>query len=99
MSLKYTKLQKNYDIYKSCFNIPSIPHNIYFVVFRKIAKKVDINNDGMLSEEELKKWILENHMKYLLRNAIEYIADVDTNNDSKMSFKEYEDSHFIPGKS
>ena len=37
-------------------------------------------------------------MKYLLKNAVDYIADVDLNNDSKMSFKEYEDSHFVPGK-
>jgi Ca2+-binding EF-hand superfamily protein len=65
--------------------------------FRKIAKKIDINDDGFLTEEELKKWVQENHMKYLLKNAVDYIADVDLNNDSKMSFKEYEDSHFVPG--
>lgn len=63
----------------------------------KIAKKVDINGDGALTQEELKKWVQENHMKYLLKNAIAYIADVDLNNDSKMSFKEYEESHFPAG--
>ena len=63
----------------------------------KIAKKIDFNADDSLTEEELKKWVQENHMKYLLKNAVDYIADVDLNNDSKMSFKEYEDSHFVPG--
>ncbi len=66
-------------------------------IFRKIAKKIDNNDDGLLSEEELKKWVQENHMKYLLKNAAEYVADVDLDNDKKMSFKEYEDSHFVPG--
>ncbi|CAB4015367.1 Calumenin, partial [Paramuricea clavata] len=66
-------------------------------VDRKIAKKVDINGDGELTQEELKKWVQENHMKYLLKNTIAYIADVDINNDSKMSFKEYEESHFPAG--
>lgn len=65
--------------------------------FRKIAKKIDVNGDNALSEEELRKWVKENHMKYLIKNAKDYIADVDHNNDSMMSFKEYEDSHFVPG--
>ena len=69
-----------------------------FVFCRKIAKKNDVNKDGYLTKEELRKWVQENHMKYLLKNAMAYIADVDLNNDSQMSFKEYEDSHFPAGK-
>ena len=72
--------------------------NVFRVCFRKIAKKIDVNGDDSISEEELKKWVKENHMKYLLKNAKDYIADVDLNNDSMMSFKEYEDSHFVPGR-
>lgn len=59
---------------------------------------MDINGDGDITEEELGKWVQENHMKYLLKNSIEYIAEIDLDNDTKMSFKEYEDSHFLPGR-
>lgn len=36
-------------------------------------------------------------MKYLIRNAIDYIVEIDLNNDTKMSFQEYEDSYFVQG--
>lgn len=64
---------------------------------RAIAKKVDSNHNYVISKEELNKWIQENHMKYLLKNSREYVGDIDVNNDSLVSFKEYELSHFIPG--
>lgn len=71
---------------------------IFIFLFSDIAKKVDSNHDGTISKEELDKWIQDNHMKYLLKNSKEYVVDVDLNNDSMMSFKEYEVFHYVPGK-
>lgn len=64
---------------------------------RKIAKKIDVDSNGFITKEELQKWVQENHMKYLIRNAIDYIVEIDLNNDTKMSFQEYEDSYFVQG--
>ncbi|KAM9334788.1 calumenin-A [Symphorus nematophorus] len=54
-----------------------------------MVDKIDSNNDGFVSEDELKLWIKEAQKKHIYNNVEHQWKDFDLNNDGLISWDEY----------
>lgn len=56
---------------------------------KSIIKKIDIDADGFLTEEELSLWIQMSFKHYVLEDTKEQFAEVDHNGDGIVTWEEY----------
>lgn len=67
--------------------------NFLFVLlilpFSKIVDKIDADEDGFVTEAELKAWIKKAQKKYIYDNVDRQWKDFDMNNDGMISWDEY----------
>jgi hypothetical protein len=76
---------------------------------RKMCEKMDVNNDLVISKDELSRWIEKKFVACAASCAIQYVCsmksldleeaderfeEMDVNNDSRVSWKEYRDESF-----
>lgn len=57
--------------------------------FSKIVDKIDADEDGFVTEAELKAWIKKAQKKYIYDNVDRQWKDFDMNNDGMISWDEY----------
>ncbi|XP_037538829.1 reticulocalbin-2 [Nematolebias whitei] len=55
----------------------------------EIVKKIDTNDDNLLSAEEIALWIQHVYRKYALEDAAERFSEFDINNDGVVTWEEY----------
>jgi Ca2+-binding EF-hand superfamily protein len=60
----------------------------------EICKKIDYNDDGKLSKEELQRWMEKVSTKYMEDDIAQQWPAHDKNNDDKLTWDEYKDSVF-----
>jgi Ca2+-binding EF-hand superfamily protein len=56
---------------------------------RAIFEKIDLDGNGLLSIEELRAAIDNNHISFNGKSADELFAQMDTNKDGKVDYKEF----------
>lgn len=61
----------------------------FFLHFSKIVEKIDADEDGFVTEAELKAWIKKAQKKYIYDNVERQWKDFDMNNDGMISWDEY----------
>lgn len=60
-----------------------------FTFYSKIVDKIDADEDGFVTEAELKAWIKKAQKKYIYDNVDRQWRDFDMNNDGMISWEEY----------
>uniref|UniRef100_A0A8C5WGX5 Reticulocalbin 3 n=1 Tax=Leptobrachium leishanense TaxID=445787 RepID=A0A8C5WGX5_9ANUR len=60
----------------------------------KIVDKIDRNNDGFVTHEELKDWITHSQNRYIYENVNKHYGDYDQDKDDKISWKEYKNATY-----
>lgn len=63
--------------------------NTSWCFFSKIVDKIDADEDGFVTEAELKAWIKKAQKKYIYDNVERQWKDFDINNDGMISWDEY----------
>ncbi|XP_042731562.1 reticulocalbin-2 isoform X1 [Lagopus leucura] len=56
---------------------------------RAIVRRIDADNDGLLSKDELSSWIQQSFKHYVTQEAKQHFHDYDKNGDGLVSWKEY----------
>ncbi|XP_062819094.1 reticulocalbin-2 [Anolis carolinensis] len=56
---------------------------------KSIIKKIDTNNDGFLTEEEISFWIQRSFRHYIVEDAKQQFEEYDKDGDGAVSWKEY----------
>ena len=59
-----------------------------------VQQHVDTSKDGIVDNEELEKWIEHQRTSYMWETIDDVIKNEDGDNDGKVSWKEYKDTHF-----
>ncbi len=62
---------------------------LFVLLFSKIVDKIDADEDGFVTEAELKAWIKKAQKKYIYDNVERQWKDFDMNNDGMISWDEY----------
>ena len=64
-------------------------------VFRKLVKsKIDKNNDGFVTEQELQDWIKYTQNKYIFEDADKQITSNDLDKDGFVTWEEYKNATY-----
>lgn len=66
-----------------------IVNSSFCLAFSKIVDKIDADEDGFVTEAELKAWIKKAQKKYIYDNVERQWKDFDMNNDGMISWDEY----------
>lgn len=62
--------------------------------YRKIVDRIDDNEDGYLTTEELKNWIKRVQKRYIYENVAKVWKDYDLNKDDKIAWEEYKQATY-----
>ncbi|KAG8434263.1 hypothetical protein GDO86_012586 [Hymenochirus boettgeri] len=56
---------------------------------QSIIRRIDLDSDGFLSEEELSSWIQKSFKHYILEDTKEHFAELDKDDDGIVTWEEY----------
>jgi len=76
-------------IIKRGHSYSEFPFVFLILPFSKIVDKIDADEDGFVTEAELKAWIKKAQKKYIYDNVDRQWKDFDMNNDGMISWDEY----------
>lgn len=62
--------------------------------YRKIVDRIDDDEDGYLTTEELKNWIKRVQKRYIYENVAKVWKDYDLNKDNKIAWEEYKQATY-----
>lgn len=65
-----------------------------FFFFRKIVDRIDGDNNGFVTTDELKTWIKRVQKRYVYENVAKVWSDYDLNKDNKVSWEEYKQATY-----
>ncbi|XP_069057085.1 reticulocalbin-3 isoform X2 [Pleurodeles waltl] len=60
----------------------------------KIVIKIDKNQDGVVTHEELKDWIQHTQNRYIYENVNKHWSDYDQNGDDRIAWEEYKNTTY-----
>ena len=70
---------------------------VVLLSLRALAAKMDADQNGLITDHELRHWLKRNHLQYIVKRARQFFADTDENDDDLVSFEEYERSQYEEG--